>query len=140
MVTQLNSCSEVIIYEYKGVAITRVEKNADIYFYYGNHINHDFPNSFIKAHYSGFNSGMNAYIIFENNKKIKLIPINGFFETVGVDKNSKLKLDDRGIHLFEFEKTIKNKYDNVISISNLLVPEKEDNFKNHSNVKATYPY
>lgn len=137
----LVSCSnnEAIKYEYNGVTITRIDRDADVYFYYGNDIN-NLPKSYIKANYSGFNNGMGAYLVFENNKKVQLIRCVGLFKSIESDTNSKLQLvDHSSLNIFDFEKKIKNNYENVISLSNVIELEKEENIKNRSKVKATYP-
>lgn len=48
------STREKIVYEYNGIVITRIYKNAEGYFYYGKHEINDLPNSYIKVQYAGF--------------------------------------------------------------------------------------
>ena len=129
---------EIIVYEYNGVVITRIDKNAESYFYYGKYELNNLPNSFIKAKYSGLDGLMGAYLLFEKNENVKLIRCYGLFSSEGNYANSKLQLieSDDVMQQFDYKKIKKNK--NVIYLSDGIKYEKEENFKNHSNVNATY--
>lgn len=133
------STKEKIVYEYNGIVITRIYKNAESYFYYGKHEINDLPNSYIKAEYAGFDGLMGALLLFEKNGNVKFIGCYGLFTTTGINSNSKLQLiEDHNVMqpLFDFEKLVKNK--NVIYLSDVIQYEKKENVKNHSNVNATY--
>lgn len=131
---------KLMTYEYNGVTITRIDYDADIYFYYGKHNKNNLPSSYIKVHYSGFNSLVGAYLIFEKNKTVNLIGCYGLFESNEINSNSKLQLLDDGGNEYSFDYKKIKKNSNAIYLSHAYEFEKEVNLRNNSKVKAIYPY
>ena len=136
------SCTrnEAIYYEYNGITITRIDRGNQIYFYFGkcNEEKNSCPESYIKAEYSGLNSGMGGYIIFTSDGKAELVRVYDSFEKIGADSLLSLKEYDN-IEFINWTDSIKGNYNNVIEVSDIIKLEKEKNLKNHSNVKVTYP-
>ena len=136
------SCTrdEVIYYEYNGITITRIDRGNQIYFYYGkcNEDRKSCSKSYIKAEYSGLNSGMGGYIVFTSDGKAELIRVYDSFEKVGSDSLLSLK-EYNNIEFINWTDSIKGNYNNVIEVCDILKLEKEKNFKNRSKVKAIYP-
>ncbi|MES2727909.1 MAG: hypothetical protein V4643_12445 [Bacteroidota bacterium] len=141
----ITSCSKqkVIKYEKNGVIITRVDKDADTYFYYGNY-DESYPASHIRAEYHGFDGIMHAYIVFHPNEKVEILRLDGVFYDDKMGANQNLYLTDHSkIDLDSFQSEIKVKCDNVIEITDGI----NDNFKTekllneriHSQVKVIYP-
>lgn len=138
------SCSErPIFYEYEGVTITRIDKSNGIYFFYGKcpDIKSDCRKSYIKATYRGFNSGMQGYIVFNNDKTVKVISNAAYFEQIG--ENTNLYLSKKKENSTESSNWIRKAYEigypNVRYISDSINEEKEKNERKISDVKATYP-
>lgn len=141
----MTSCSKhkVIKYEKNGVVITRVDEDADTYFYYGNY-DGSYPASHIQAQYHGFDGYMHAYIVFHPNKRVEILKLGGDFYDNKIGDNQNLYLTDYiKIDLDSFQNEIKVKCDNVIEITDGI----NDNFKTekllneriHSQVKVIYP-
>ena len=130
----------VYIFEYNGVTVTRIDKGNQIYLYYGKCDEKLTPcsQSYIMAEYSGFNSGMQAYLIFQDNSEVNIVDVIAFFKEIGGNSN---------LSLFEFEHNyeatiwidgIQQNFNNTIELSDIIDYEKERNLKNHSKVKAVY--
>jgi hypothetical protein len=87
----MTSCSDdkVIYYEYKGLVVTRVNNYPRDRFFYGKYdITKDrLPSTYIESQFSGFNSGMGGYLIFNKNNTIDVMGMYASFKKVG---NSKL--------------------------------------------------
>lgn len=138
----LSSCTEekIIYYEFEGVTITRIYKNAESYFYYGkcNDKKTKCGDSYIIGKYSGFDGLMRGFLVFENDKSVKMIKFESL-EQIGKDSL---------LYLFEFKEpymagdwheTIRGNYNNVLEVYSVLNIEQERNKKNRSKVNATYP-
>ncbi|EKT3958490.1 hypothetical protein NTJ28_002506 [Flavobacterium psychrophilum] len=138
------SCSvkkNFIYYSFKDVTVTRFNKEPnEIYFYYGKYKNDDkLPNSYIKASYSGFDGGMEGFLIFKENKTIEIIRVYDSFSKVGDDKHLMLNETIENVDFIDWKDKINGNYHNVIELSNILKTEKIINKKNNSKVKAIYP-
>jgi hypothetical protein len=133
-----SSCSQEnrIFYEYNGVVITRINKDNQIYFYRGKQED----SSFIKAEYSGLNSGMGAYLVFKPNGMVELVKVYDSFEKFGSDSSLVLKEYKENIEFIKWTDSIKGNYNNIIEVSDIINIEKERNLQNHSKVKVTYPH
>lgn len=90
----------------------------------------------IKAKYSGFNSGMIAYINFLPNKKVEFIGLAAYFTQKGVDSSFYFKNDDNFLN--PWIKSLKGNYGNTIKVSDILKAEKRLNLENNSKVKVQY--
>lgn len=135
------SCSEkeIIYYEFNGVTITRINDGNRIYFYHGKcGKDESCSKSYIKAEYSGLNSGMGAYLIFQPSTKVEIIKMHDSFEKVGNTSSLTFKEYDN-IEFIPWQDSIKGKFENVIYVSDVIETEKDLNSKNRSKVKAVYP-
>jgi hypothetical protein len=138
----LSSCNEnkVIIYEFNNVFVTRIDEGTESRFYYGKYENgKNLPAFFVKSTFSGFNSGMDAYLIFKPNK-VEIYYTMDYFMNVGrADSIKVINNPKASTFNYSFEDKINGKYDSVCRVSNILSREKELNLNNNSKVKATYP-
>lgn len=136
----LTSCikPERIIYEYRGVVITRIDKDGETLFYYGK-CDKNCPDSYIKVKYSGFNSGLSGLLIFHENRSVELVSLGGgYFDTSeNVDQRLFMK-EHKNYDLTGWLDSIRGKYRNISEITEIKL-EKEINLKNHSRVKVSYP-
>jgi len=143
MLFALSSCSndEPIYYEYNGVTVTRIDGDGESYFYYGKCGDNKIkcPDDYIKAEYFGFDGVMHAYLVFQKNKKVKLIRVADHFEKVGNDSSLFLFDYRAGYKLGSMLDSIKGNYDNVAKVYYSTSSEMEVNTENNSNVVATYP-
>ncbi len=161
IVISLIGCKEnIIYYEYENVTITRINKDNNIYFYYGKCNNPKSPcrKSYIKAKYSGFNSGMEGYLKINNTGISEIASVGGYFEKIDEEDNLKIKLTSRknspdhtnepeiaalyGKHyIFRWIDSIAHGYyfDNVIYLSDGIPHEKKKNLELGTHVKAIYP-
>jgi hypothetical protein len=135
------SCDDkrVILYEYKGVYVTRVDNNSESNFYYGNYKDDsNLPASYVKSTFSGFNSGMDAYLIFKPNK-VEVYYSMGSFTNIGNGENIKVTNNPTSNTFnYNFDDKVRGQYDNVCRVSDILTREKELNATNHSKVNVTY--
>jgi hypothetical protein len=138
----LISCSEkerFIHYSYNGVTITRIDNGNHISFYYGNFTDSDsLPKQSIAASYHGFDGIMDGYLVFNENKIVKIVPVADRFETVIPSDSLKLEEFDSNIKFVEWEDKFKGNYQNIYRLSNLEQLEIQNNKKNNSAVKAVY--
>lgn len=136
----LMSCTNenIIYYEYEGVTITRLDRDNQIYFYYGKFENGVYPQSYIKAEYSGFNSGMHAYLTFLPNKKVDVIDVMAYFEKIGNEPNFNIIEVENEIFIPWLDSLYGN-YNNTVEVLDIIDTEQERNKRNNSKVKATYP-
>ncbi|MDL2283065.1 hypothetical protein LJB94_00940 [Odoribacter sp. OttesenSCG-928-G04] len=160
--------SSLIYYEYDGVTITRHDVGNKMYLYYGKC---DDPNlscrdSYIKAYYSGWNSGISAYLMFHKNGSIEISSSMGHFENINNNMNfvffseilSKDHINEPEIaklygkhYQLTWVDTLYGKagtligdslrahYDNVVYISNILPIERKRNEARKTLVKCIYP-
>jgi hypothetical protein len=139
----LSSCSndEPIYYEYNGVTVTRIDGDGESYFYYGKCGNNNItcPDEYIKAEYYGFDGVMEAYLVFQEDKRVKLIRVADHFEKKGNDSSLFLFDYRAGYKLSIMLDSIKGNYDNVAKVFYAISTEKRVNTENNSNVVATYP-
>lgn len=137
------SCSQkgyFIYYSYNNVTITRLDKDNNIFFYYGKFDKIDsLPKSYIKATYSGFDGGIGGFLIFKENKSIEIIRVYDSFSKIGEDKHLILNDTIENIDFIDWNNSINGNYNNVYQISNILKKEVEWNKENNSKVKAIYP-
>lgn len=138
----LTSCQSdrIVYYQFNGVTLTRIDRGNEIFFYYGKWMpSRKLDNeSCIKAWYSGFNSGMGAYVIFKIDKSIEIRRIYDSFEKVG--SNPHLQLIDyiENYKFIEWRDSIRGKFNNVVYISDIIEKERDENIRNRSKVKVVY--
>lgn len=144
LITLITSCSneKVIFYEYNGVTITRVENGNLNYFYYGRFDKREYPENYIISEYSGLNSGMQAYLIFNTDNTVEILNTMAYFNA---EKSSPyLFIKDNHDESLKFWKwkdsldKINGCYENVIEVNSALKLEQKRNNKNKSKVKAIY--
>jgi hypothetical protein len=130
---------ERILYDYKGVSITRVDEGTESHFYYGNYKDSiHLPASYIRSTFHGFNSGMDAWLLFKPDH-VEIYHSMGNFETMGDPENIDIINSPGSFTINHFEDKVRGKYDNVCRISDILVHERELNASNHFKVKVSYP-
>ncbi len=136
------SCNKknIIYYEYQGEIVTRVDKDAESFFYYGKYEDvNNLPSSYVKSTFSGLNSGMDAYLIFKPNL-VEVYYSMDYFENIGDSSNIKvINNPTSNTFNYNFEDSVRGKYNNVCRISDALKREQELNTLNFSKVKVTYP-
>ena len=128
-----------IHYSYDGVTITRVDRGNAISFYYGNfNSSNMLPKQCIKANYRGFDGFIDGYLVFKEDKIVKIIPMGGLFETVGSRDVFKIEEFNNNIDFIKWEDKFKGNYHNIYRISDIKKIEIERNKENKSAVKAIY--
>ncbi len=140
MIILLASCNneKPIYYEYNDTVATRVDKDNKIYFYYGKFCNGDYPKNYVEAEYSGFNSGMQAYLTFRKDGKVEIRRVMAGFRKIGNEFNINIR-DDDNVQFNPWLDSIRNNYGNTIEVSDILKIEQKRNLKNHTKVIAKYP-
>ena len=142
LVLLLFSCKEEksIYYEYEGVTVTRIDRGNKIYFYYGkcNLGTVLCSDKYIVAEYSGFISGMAAYLTFLPTGKVEVRRQAAWFEKKGNDNRIELIKSDV-ISSILWHDSIEGDYINTIKVFDVLYIEQAHNEKNQSKVKAYYP-
>jgi len=139
-VLTLFSCSsKVTYYEYKGTTVTRVDHDGEILFYYGKcSENSECP--YVKAQYHGFNSGVDALLLFREDGAVEVIPCGMGYFIESNKKNKKIIFKRYNNYVLDsLVKSYNGNFDNLIRISNVIALEKEVNLDNKSKVKAEYP-
>ncbi|MEM9675221.1 MAG: hypothetical protein AAF992_21700 [Bacteroidota bacterium] len=136
------SCTQnrIVHYEYDNVVITRVDKSAESFFYYGicDDKSNPCPKSYIRAKYNGFDGSMGGYLIFHPNDKVEILRMFRFFEDTGHNSFLYLSEYDDNYALNRFTDSIRGDYRNRAWISDILSEEKEQNDKNNSKVMTVY--
>ena len=137
----LTSCERdrLTLYSYNGINLTRIDKDAETYFYYGDYRDKSqLPNEYIKATYSGFNYVMSSYVIFNNDKTITFVDMGDGIEKQGSSKNLKILEHKDNSSFLKWQETFQGKFDSVLRIVDVLEAEQQINKENNSKVKATY--
>ena len=130
---------KIIKYKYGNVTLTRVDTSGEIRIYYGDYKADEFPESYIKVSYSGFNSGASGILVFNSDKTITAIPKMGFFEISTKDKKyKKFTIVSEKADLRDWFFKIKGNYNNIVEISDLSSVETDQNKLNNSKVRAYY--
>ena len=136
----LYSCERfdsIIHYQYNGVTITRLDKDAVSYFYYGNFSKEsDLPEEYIEASYRGFDGIMEGYLVFLNDKKVAIVPTT-YFEQKAPTADLFLKEYENPDYI-NWVDSISGRYKNIVAISHVIKLEKQRNQKNHSKVLVSY--
>jgi len=136
------SCSEkrITYYDYNGEFVTRIDNDAESFFYYGKYEDgNNLPTSYVKSTFSGLNSGMDAYLIFKPNL-VEVYYSMEYFENIGSIGNIRvINNPTSNTFNYNFDDSVRGKYNNVCRISDGLKREQELNSKNFSKVKVTYP-
>ena len=138
---RLTSHHAIIYYEYNGVVVTRIDKDAESDFYYGKCDDENKPcsDSYLKAVYPGRDAGMGGYLVFKSDKKVELIRSWGaLYKEIGKNPNLKEFEFKENYQYINWHDSIKNNYGNVIEIDDCIAAEKEENKRNNSKIKATY--
>ncbi|MES2484357.1 MAG: hypothetical protein V4581_00180 [Bacteroidota bacterium] len=142
MLFTLISCEEkerFIHYTYNGVTVTRVDKGTLIKFYYGNYNAHkSLPPQSIAASYRGRDGYMEGYLVFKENKVVKIVRTGGMFEAIIPYDSLKLEEFDSNIKFIEWHDKFKGNYQNICWLSDSDKFEIQNNKENKSAVKAIY--
>jgi hypothetical protein len=137
------SCStnqKYIYYCYNQTTITRVDKGNHIFFYYGKYKNEkSLPTSYIEESYSGFDGGMNAFLIIRDDGKAEIVPAGGSFKAINIGNNLILNRFESNKKFIDWQKNIKGNYLNVCRLSDAIKVEVRLNKENRSKIKAIYP-
>lgn len=137
----LTSCERdrLTVYTHNGVSLTRIDKDAETYFYYGDfRKDTELPNDYIKATYSGFSYVMQSYVIFNNDKTLTFVDMGDGMEKSGKSKYLNLAEYMENVKFIKWQQSFKNKFDSVLRIDDVLKIEKKINSENHSKVHAFY--
>jgi hypothetical protein len=130
----------IILYEFNGVYVTRIDDNTDSFFYFGKfNDGSNLPKSYVKSTFNGINSGMDAFLIFNPNN-VEIYYTMEYFENIGKSKSIKvINKPKTNTFNYNFDEKVKGKYNNVCRVSDILTREQELNLNNHSKVKVIYP-
>ncbi|WP_431244786.1 hypothetical protein ACQ9BO_11315 [Flavobacterium sp. P21] len=138
----LISCSKQskIYYEYDGLVVTRFTDCSKDYILIGKHqnISDTLNSTFIKSSFSGFNSGMDAYMVFRSDRKIDIIGLGASFEKFGSNDSINLKDFENNIDFKKWEDNAKLNFKNIIRLSNVIKLEKKRNLGYKTEVQASY--
>lgn len=130
---------KVIKYKYGSTTLTRVDTSGEIRIFYGDYKRDEYPDSYVKISYSGFNSGVSGLLVFNNDKTISVVPKMGFFEISGGRKDhNKITIVSEKEDLRDWFFKIKGNYNNIIQISDLKAVEIDENKINNSKVRSYY--
>ncbi len=126
----LFSCSEkqnLIYYEYNGLTVTRISDYPKDYFFIGKlkSLSDTLNKTYIKSSFSGFNSGMDAYMVFKPNGKIDIIRLDADFEKHGINDSINLKKFQNNIDFIKWEDSIKKSFKNIVRLSDGIELEKK---------------
>lgn len=129
---------EFIYYSYKKVTITRLNKENEIYFYYGEYKEIDkLPDTYIKV--SSFDGYMQGFLIFRESGQVEIIKTEGKFEEVNTDRNNfKLVVFDHNVSYINWQEKIVGNYKNIAEFLTYQNIEIERNRKNNSEVEVMY--
>lgn len=135
------SCDDkkrITLYEYDGVYVTRIDNHTESYFYFGKFKDeYNLPKSYVKSHFNGFNSGIDAYLIFNQNS-VEVYYSMGHFENIGKKGNIKVINSPKSRTFnYNFDDKVRGRYNNVCRVSDILTREQVLNSDNHSKVKVT---
>jgi hypothetical protein len=137
----LTSCERdrLTVYSYNGVSLTRIDRDSETYFYYGDFRNETkLPNDYIKATYLGLNYVMQSYVIFNNDKTLTFVDMGDGVQKNGQSKFLNLAEYIENAKFIKWKKTFEYKFDSVLRIDDVLKIEKQINLENHSKVNAVY--
>ncbi|NTS44000.1 hypothetical protein HRG84_24185 [Flavisolibacter sp. BT320] len=140
-VLTLASCerNRLTVYSCNGVNVTRIDKDAETFFYYGDFRNDSkLPDEYIKASYSGFDGVMSSYVIFNNDKTVTFIDLGDGIEKRGQTQVLNIFEHKANIDFINWQKTFMSKFDSIIRVFDALNIEQEVNTKNNSKVQAIY--
>jgi hypothetical protein len=127
------------IYELNGVFVTRVDYDAESYFYFGKYEDQQkLPVDYIVTTYPGWDHVMSGFLIFRKDKTVTLVKMAGSFEKVGDAKNLNLFSFQSNLSFIEWHDKFKFKYDSIIRIDDSIPYERKLNTDNYSKVTATY--
>ena len=126
-----------VYYQYKGITITRIDKDAESDFYFGHIADEEKPpESYLKVTYPGIDGSMDGYLIFQKDS-VSVISLTGYYNYSGAETplkpNSRM---DNG-KFSRWEEEIEGKYANVCRISNDFDEQKKMNEENKSDVVIT---
>lgn len=129
---------EFIYYSYEKITITRLNKENEIYFYYGEYKETDkLPNTYIKA--SSFDGYMQGFLIFRESGQVEIIKTEGKFEEVNTDRNNfKLVVFDHNVSYINWQEKIVGNYKNIAEFLTYQNIEIERNIENNSEVEIIW--
>lgn len=137
------SCSKenVIYYNFGNVTLTRINEYPKDYFFYGKQesLNDTLTATYIKTSFSGFNSGMSGFVIFNDDETLSFVRMDASFEKIGNEKSTNIVEFENNLDFINWEKNAKQKFENKIYISDVIELEKKRNKEYKSEVKAIYP-
>ncbi|MES2484404.1 MAG: hypothetical protein V4581_00425 [Bacteroidota bacterium] len=142
LILLLVSCSgkvkeKFIYYTHNNITVTRLDRDNTICFYYGKFTDENkLPKSYIKASYHGFNSGVDAYLIMEKDKPVKILSMMGIFDTINGSKDLKLVDIHNNVH---FEKWKERVGKNKCRVHDIISGEIETNKQYPTDIIAIYP-
>lgn len=137
------SCSQenTIYYNFGNVTITRINDYPKDYFFYGKResLKDTLTATYIKTSFSGFNSGMRGFVIFNDDETVSFIRMDASFEKIGNEKSLNIVEFENNLEFINWEDDAKQKFQNKIYISDVIELEKKRNKEYKSEVKSVYP-
>lgn len=135
----LSCTNKKITYSYDDTIVTRIDKDGEVTFYYGDLEDSTNEHPFIRASYSGFNSGVDAFLKFNDDRTVELIHYGMGSFTQSDKGNSKIYMKDyENPELDSLIKSYGENYQNLIRVSDVIKIERKRNFENRSQVVAKY--
>lgn len=131
----------MILYEFKGTFLTRIDNGTKSCFYFGKYENeNNLPLSYVKSEFSGFNSGMDAYLIFKPNNVEVYYSASNFINVGPIENIKVINNPISNTFNYNFDDKVRGNYNNVCRVSDIIAREKDLNTENNSKVKVTYQY
>lgn len=119
--------------------MTRVNDYPEDFFYYGKFESLDnLPNQYILSRFSGFDGFMDAYIIFNKDQTIEIIPVADEFVAIGKITDLYLNNKMENIDFIHWTDSTKNNLDNILRVRDVIDLERRINLNGASKVKAVY--
>ncbi len=126
-------------YIYNGVTVSRVDKDGEVRFYYGDINDENAKHPSVKVEYSGFNSGVDGFLLFKSDKVVEVINYGGGYFTQSKDAGKQITIKDYDNH--ELDSLINQKPANrmnLIRISDVRKLEEQRNREHRTGVQVVY--
>lgn len=132
------SCErKVIYYKCYNTIISRVDSDGEILLYYGDIEDNSKTHPYVKATYSGFNSGVSAYLLFNSNATVEVVNLMGYF-TEGDNNNKQIYITQIENSSLDSLRNVHTQNGTLIKINDVLQMEKQRNSISSSKVVVEY--
>lgn len=135
------SCARdrLIIYKFNDVSVTRIDKDSETFFYYGDFSDRkNLPENYIRATYSGFNYVMSSYMIFKKDKTVTFVDMGDGMEKTGNANFMNIFDFQNNLDFIHWQESFKSKFDSIVRIHDVIDIEQKINIENNSKVIGDY--